>query len=451
MAVLLQIKNAHKSYGDQVLLDGAEATMTDDVKVGFVGRNGAGKSTLLRILLGEEELDRGEVDPPSQTAAGLPAAARSVPAGRDRHRLSDARQRPARLEMRRSRRPVRAEGAYLEGPVAKLSGGWQTRVKLAALLLHEPNLLLLDEPTNFLDLRTQILLEHFLRDYQEACLIVSHDRAFLGATCTHTLDLSRGKLTMFPGKIDAFLEYQQERREHDERSNAASWPSDASSKSSSPRTRPGPAPPRGPSRKSKQLEKLELIEIASDEPTANIRAPHRRAAQGAGAPLQGPGHRLSRARDRRRHRSRNRSRLAGGDRRRQRPGQDHVSADRRRFARAAGGRSPLGLRLPDRHLRPARLHQPARTENGARLSRVQRRARHEEPGDSRPGRRRCCSAASRSRSGSRSSPAASGPGSAWPACCSANTTCWSSTNRATISMSTRSKPWPRRCSNTRGR
>src|ERR1700748_469790 len=61
MPVLLQIKNAHKSYGDQVLLDGAEATIADNVKVGFVGRNGAGKSTLLRILLGEEELDSGEV------------------------------------------------------------------------------------------------------------------------------------------------------------------------------------------------------------------------------------------------------------------------------------------------------------------------------------------------------------------------------------------------------
>src|SRR5215213_10529730 len=61
MATLLQITQAHKSYGDQVLLDGAEATISDNVKVGFVGRNGAGKSTLLRILLGEEELDSGEV------------------------------------------------------------------------------------------------------------------------------------------------------------------------------------------------------------------------------------------------------------------------------------------------------------------------------------------------------------------------------------------------------
>src|SRR5437763_9156122 len=61
MATLLQITRACKSYGDQVLLDNAEATISDDVNVGFIGRNGAGKSTLLRIILGEEELDSGEV------------------------------------------------------------------------------------------------------------------------------------------------------------------------------------------------------------------------------------------------------------------------------------------------------------------------------------------------------------------------------------------------------
>src|SRR2546423_6327157 len=61
MASLLQISKAFKRYGDQVLLDGAEARLSDNVKVGFIGRNGAGKSTLLRILLGEEELDSGEV------------------------------------------------------------------------------------------------------------------------------------------------------------------------------------------------------------------------------------------------------------------------------------------------------------------------------------------------------------------------------------------------------
>ena len=61
MASLLQISRACKSYGDQLLLDDAEATLSDNVKVGFIGRNGAGKSTLLRVLLGEEELDSGEI------------------------------------------------------------------------------------------------------------------------------------------------------------------------------------------------------------------------------------------------------------------------------------------------------------------------------------------------------------------------------------------------------
>src|ERR1700680_1775080 len=219
MASLLQITNACKSYGDQVLLDDAEATISDHVNVGFIGGNGAGKSTLLRILLGEEELDSGEViRHPSLRLGYLRQHDPFLP---DETTLE--------FLMRDSGEPdwkcgevagqFELKGSYLEGPIAKLSGGWQTRVKLAALLLHEPNLLLLDEPTNFLDLRTQILLEHFLRSHRSACLIVSHDRAFLAATCSHTLDLSRGKLTSFPGKVDAFLEFQREKRQHEERSN----------------------------------------------------------------------------------------------------------------------------------------------------------------------------------------------------------------------------------------
>src|SRR6202030_3307489 len=197
MASLLQITNACKGYGDQVLLDGAEATLSDNVKVGFIGPNGAGKGTLLRILLGEEELDSGEVIRHPSLRLGYLR----------QHDLFLPEEAALGFLMRDSDQPdwkcgevagqFELKGASLAGPIAKLSGGWQTRVKLSALLLHEPNLLLLDEPTNFLDLRTQILLEHFLRNYPEACLIVSHDRAFLGATCTQTLEIARGKLTMF--------------------------------------------------------------------------------------------------------------------------------------------------------------------------------------------------------------------------------------------------------------
>src|SRR5436305_6823280 len=219
MASLLQITKAFKRYGDQVLLDNAEATLSDDVKVGFIGRNGAGKSTLLRVLLGEEELDSGEIiRHPGLRLGYLLHHYHFLPG-----------ETALAFLMRDSGEPdwkcgevagqFELKGAYLDGPIAQLSGGWQTRVKLAALLLHEPNLLLLDEPTNFLDLRTQILLEHFLQSHRSACLIVSHDRAFLAATCDHTLDLSRGKLTTFPGKVEAFREHQPEKRLHEERSN----------------------------------------------------------------------------------------------------------------------------------------------------------------------------------------------------------------------------------------
>ncbi len=273
MASLLQITKAVKSYGDQVLLDGAEATLSDNIKVGFIGRNGAGKSTLLRVLLGEEELDSGEViRHPSLRLGYLRQHDPFVPGESAMDFL-----------MRDSGEPdwkcgevagqFELKGAYLHGPIAKLSGGWQTRVKLAGLLLHEPNLLLLDEPTNFLDLRTQILLEHFLKSHREACLIVSHDRAFLGATCDHTLDLSRGKLTAFPGKVDAYLEFQREKRQHEERSNVAIQAKRRHLEEFIAKNKARAATATLARSKSKQLERLELAEIAADEPSVRIRAP----------------------------------------------------------------------------------------------------------------------------------------------------------------------------------
>jgi ATP-binding cassette subfamily F protein 3 len=273
MASLLQITRACKSYGDQVLLDNAEATISDNTKVGFIGRNGAGKSTLLRVLLGEEELDSGDVIRSSSLRLGY--LRQHDPFLPDETALQ--------YLMRDSGEPdwkcgevagqFELKGAYLDGPIAKLSGGWQTRVKLAALLLHEPNLLLLDEPTNFLDLRTQILLEHFLQSHRSACLIVSHDRAFLNATCSHTLDLSRGKLTTFPGKVDAYLEFQREKRIHEERSNVSIQAKRKHLEEFIAKNKARAATATLAKSKAKQLERLELNDIAADERTARIRAP----------------------------------------------------------------------------------------------------------------------------------------------------------------------------------
>lgn len=273
MAVLIQVRDAHKRFGDQVLLDGAELSLVDDVKVGFIGRNGAGKSTLLRVLLGEEEVEKGEVthhptlrigylrqhDPFLPGESALDFLIRD--SGQPDWRCGEV---AGQFELK---------GAYLDGPVKELSGGWQTRVKLAALLLQDPNLLMLDEPTNFLDLRTQILLEHFLKGFNKAALIVSHDRAFLGATCSQTLELSRGKLTMFPGKIDSFLDYREERREHDRRVNATVIAKQKQLKRFIEKNRANASTASQARSKAKQLERLQTTEIAVDEPTVFIQAP----------------------------------------------------------------------------------------------------------------------------------------------------------------------------------
>ncbi|MEM9943181.1 MAG: ABC-F family ATP-binding cassette domain-containing protein, partial [Planctomycetota bacterium] len=281
MAVLFQIRNAYKSYGDQVLLDNAEAVITDDAKIGFVGRNGAGKSTLLKILLGEEELDAGEIIKHPRLRVGYLR----------QHDPFQEGESAMDFLMRDSEQPdwkcgeiagnFEIKGDYLFGPVKDLSGGWQTRVKLAALLLHEPNLLVLDEPTNFLDLRTQILLENFLTAFRESCLIVSHDRAFLKATCQHTLDLSRGKLTMYPGQIDKFLEYQKEIRDQAIRENKATITKAKQLEKFIAKNRAGANTASQARSKQKQLDRLQLNEIATEEQTAHIQAPIVQPRQGA--------------------------------------------------------------------------------------------------------------------------------------------------------------------------
>ncbi len=273
MSVLLQLVKGEKSYGDQLLLDDAEVTLYENVKVGFVGRNGAGKSTLLRVLLGDEELDSGEVIRNPNLNVGYLR----------QHDPFHEGESALDFLMRDSNQPdwkcgavagqFELKGAYLEGPIKALSGGWQTRVKLAALLLHEPNLLLLDEPTNFLDLRTQILLEHFLRGFNQACLIVSHDRSFLGQTCTHTLDLTRGKLTMYPGPIEDFLQYQEERREHDVRINAAIETKQKQLKRFIDKNRANASTASQAKSKSKQLDRLQTLDIEANEAIAHIRCP----------------------------------------------------------------------------------------------------------------------------------------------------------------------------------
>ncbi len=273
MPPLLQLQDAHKRYGDKVLLDGADLTINDDAKYGLIGRNGAGKSTMARVLLGEEELEAGEVIRSRKLRLGYLRQHDPFLPGEtvEQFLMRDSGQPDWRCGAVAAQ--FELKGPLLEQEIRELSGGWQTRVKLTALLLHDPNLLLLDEPTNFLDLRTQLLLEEFLKGFNGGCLVISHDRTFLEDVCDHTVELSRGKLTTFPGRLEAFLEYKVERREHDERVNATVMTKRKQLEEFIAKNRANAATASQARSKAKQLERLETIHLEGPETAVNIRLP----------------------------------------------------------------------------------------------------------------------------------------------------------------------------------
>mgnify|MGYP003816374455 CR=1 FL=1 len=211
MATLLQITGLCKSYGARMILDGAEVTVSDRQKIGVIGRNGAGKSTMFKIIVGEEELDSGTVNIPDSTRIGHLTQHSNY--GEDEGVME--------YLMRTSNQPdyecgkiagrFQIKNELLDAKVSSLAGGYQMRVKLISMLLKEPNLLLLDEPTNYLDLSTQILLEKFLQNYNGSFLLISHDREFMKRTCTETLEIEQGKMTLYPRPLEEYFEYKEEK------------------------------------------------------------------------------------------------------------------------------------------------------------------------------------------------------------------------------------------------
>lgn len=207
---LLQINDLYKRYGGHVIFDGAGASFMENQKIGVIGRNGAGKSTLCKIITGHEEADAGAViksqdlrlsyleqhDPYDPQETVIAFLMRYT--GKEEWRCGEMAGR------------FQLKGPLLDARIAELSGGYRTRVKLTSMLLAEPNFLILDEPTNYLDLKTLILLEDFLQDYNGTFLVVSHDREFLRKTCEQTLEVEGGDLTLYPGRVEDYLIFKEE-------------------------------------------------------------------------------------------------------------------------------------------------------------------------------------------------------------------------------------------------
>lgn len=219
MSILLQVKNLKKSYGPHTILDEANFTVQKKQKIAIIGRNGAGKSTLFKIITGKEKADDGETITFDRTAIGYIQQEDNFKNDDTviSYLLRESEKEP--WECAKIAAKFELKNNILEEKISNLSGGYQMRVKLTLMLLAGPNLLLLDEPTNYLDLSTMLLLEKFLISYNGSYLIISHDRRFIKNTCDEIIDIENGKAYHYPGPLESYLKFKQEKQIFNENFN----------------------------------------------------------------------------------------------------------------------------------------------------------------------------------------------------------------------------------------
>ncbi len=269
----ITVSQIHKHYGSNAIFDGASAEIRDDHRLAVIGRNGAGKSTLCRMILGEEEIDAGRIAMHGDLRLSY----------LEQHDPFHEGESVNDFLMRYSGQPDWRCGKLaarmllgsdiLVKAVSALSGGFQTRVKLAAMLLKEPNFLILDEPTNYLDLTTVMLLEDFLRSFDGGYLIVSHDREFLKRTCTGTMDVANGEITIFPGDVEKWLAYKEGQMAQAAHANVGLEARRKQLQDFVDRNKAKASKATQAASKVKMLEKLQPIEIEHSASTVSITIP----------------------------------------------------------------------------------------------------------------------------------------------------------------------------------
>jgi len=273
VGVLLQLHNISKRYGAKYILDDASASFSEDQKIAFIGRNGAGKSTLCKIIIGQEKMDSGKITANSELRLSY----------LEQHDPFQPHETVLEFLMRYTEKPewecaelaakFQLKNELLETKISTLPGGYQTRVKLTAMLLNDPNFLILDEPTNYLDLSTLILLENFLRNFNGGFLIVSHDREFLKRTCDHTLEVEHGQLTLYPGSIEEYFEFKEVQLHHKISHNKTVEKKKEQLQEFIDRFRAKASTASRAKSKMKQLERLDTIEIQHPMSNVKIRIP----------------------------------------------------------------------------------------------------------------------------------------------------------------------------------
>ncbi|MCL4104241.1 UNVERIFIED_CONTAM: hypothetical protein GTU68_035103 [Idotea baltica] len=211
---LLRLDTASLHYGTQVLLDNIDFSIGKGTRLGLLGRNGVGKTTLLKVLAGEIIPESGEHwMRPGTRLAWL------------RQTLPDADEQTVYDVVASGLAEQRVESTISqlqlpgEAKMATLSGGWRRRVALAQALVSDPDVLLLDEPTNHLDIPAIQWLEEQLRQFNGAIILITHDRRFLQNVANTIAELDRGKLTVWQGHYQGFLEHREQQLKAEESAN----------------------------------------------------------------------------------------------------------------------------------------------------------------------------------------------------------------------------------------
>ena len=232
--MLYQITDGTVSAGGHVILSHVNFEIKGNEKIALVGRNGAGKTTLLKLIAGELSLDRDD----RRQGAGVTSSRRLTVGMLKQQAFSDREQTveeillaacPFRDTFARERFEYEQEydriftgfgfaRADKQKKIGDFSGGEQTKIALIRLLLEKPDILLLDEPTNHLDIATIQWLEQYLKRYEHAVVLVSHDRFFLDQVAEAVVEVSDGKLTRYAGN---YSEYRTEKRKRIERQQKA--------------------------------------------------------------------------------------------------------------------------------------------------------------------------------------------------------------------------------------
>ena len=205
----MQLSNGDKAFGGQKLFDDAILSVNEGEHIGIIGPNGAGKTTLFKILIGEQELDRGNIIRSQSLNLGYLSQHDTWAEGETGNTFLERTARLPLWQVKSMGRHLQVTEEVFEKPISSLSGGYRMRIKLMGLLGQDPNLMLLDEPTNYLDLETTLLLERFLQNYEGAFLLISHDREFLRRTTDHTVEVESGEITKYNGNIDDYFEQKE--------------------------------------------------------------------------------------------------------------------------------------------------------------------------------------------------------------------------------------------------